>query len=345
MLDARKLPICCGKHLLGYFGLRLLSPGPAADGVIIQNNIIKNGYYKDDLGPTGASGIQCYNCGNMLISHNAISNIQGMGTHITTWNAGATISGLTVTGNVIYSTCLGIVDCGGIYQQDANYASTGISITNNYVRDANPNTTLSGGSGIGSGIYLDDCTSNATVSGNIITGASGGATTTLHGGSNDTLKGNIIDLSGYARQITQYVASGICNGLGGASSPMTGNSYIGNIIIGAGGGGGYFGGTITGATNPAIGGSANGQANDYYNYGGSAISGLGIYGSSQLTVNDSNPQNLNPQLSGCYASAPGSPVFSPAINFPPIIGGWGPPGYTIPPASGPSVPSYPSPTC
>lgn len=326
---------------------------PSAPSVItLTNNIIKNSTGKTSVaaqtgGIAGGNAINCVNCSNLTLSHNAIMNIQEAGTRVTAWASvpGASISGLTISGNFVSNTCLNVTDCGGIYQQDGAYTSTNISITNNYVRDGNPYITGSGGGAIGAGIYLDDCLSNATVSGNIITGMSGGATTLIHGGNNDVYSGNIIDLTSYGRQLTTYLTSFACEGLGGAASPMTGNSYVGNVVIGEGGGGGYFGGTITGAAMPTIGGAGTGQANDYYNYGGSAISSLGIYGASQLTVNDTNPQNVNPQFSGCYVIGSGSGVLSSSINFPPIVGGWGPPGFTIPPAIGGSVPSYPSPTC
>jgi len=64
--------------------------------------------------------------------------------------------------------------------------------------------------------------------------------------------------------------------------------------------------------------------NVYFNYGGGAETTTGNI------VSDSNPIIENPQLSGpAYTMAAGSPVFS-SINFAPIVGGWGPPGFVIP---------------
>jgi hypothetical protein len=52
-----------------------------------------------------------------------------------------------------------------------------------------------------------------------------------------------------------------------------------------------------------------------------------IFGS----ITDNSLVVVNPQTSGwlCSISA-GSPTFSAPVNFAPIAGGWGPPGYLIP---------------
>jgi hypothetical protein len=99
---------------------------------------------------------------------------------------------------------------------------------------------------------------------------------------------------------------------------MSGNEYERNIVIGEGGGGGYT--LLSGSplNAPTI------MNNDYYNYGGSAISSGGSY-------KDTSPVSENPQISGwTYTIAPGSLVFNAPVNFPPIVGGWGPPGFVIP---------------
>jgi hypothetical protein len=313
------------------------SGSSSPNAVTISNNIIQNQYYNDISGPTGGSGIQCYNCTNMAISHNAILNTQGRGLSVQGSTAGASISGLTVTGNYVAKTCQGIQDCGAIYGWDYPSAlSTNITITNNFVRDGNPNITGAPNGGAGSGIYLDNCLSHVIVSGNIVTGMEGGSTIQHNGGIDDTWSGNILDLESFGRANAQFLQAPSTNpsycGL-----TTAGNAYTGNIIIATGGGGTWSGTGTTGAgTLPTI------KNNDYYAYAGGTPSSSAVGNNPQP---DSNPQNVNPQLSGCYSIASGSPAFSSPINFAPIVGGWGPPGYTIPPASGRSVPSYPSPTC
>jgi Right handed beta helix region len=313
------------------------SPGPA--GMVVTQNIIMNG--TEAVGAGGASnqaGIQCFNCTGMVISHNAIHDIAGFGLSVSTGITGATINNLSVTGNNIYDTCTATADCGAIYTEDRFSAlSTGVTITNNFIRDGNTYAGL--GSNAGQGIYLDECSSNMTISGNVVTGRNGSNTLMNNGGANNTWSGNIVDLTGYAQNIAAYQT---ISGAGDAcdSGPQTGNKYVNNVIIGAGGGGGYFGYLPVPYAQPIIGGS--GQANDYYNHAGSAISSSGIY---TVTANDALPQRVAPQISGCYVIAGGSPVLSSPINLPPLVGGWGPPGWVIPPASGSSVPSYPSPTC
>jgi hypothetical protein len=95
--------------------------------------------------------------------------------------------------------------------------------------------------------------------------------------------------------------------------------------VGRGGGGGYTKLSGSPLNAPTI------ENNDYYNYGGSAISSEGLY-------SDSNPVKQNPQLSACYAIASDSPVLFPPVYFRRLPIHWGPPGYVIPNSG--STPSY-----
>jgi hypothetical protein len=83
-------------------------------------------------------------------------------------------------------------------------------------------------------------------------------------------------------------------------------------------------------------------ANDFFGYGSTAPDHTGSGGAAA----DSNPQNVSPQLSGCYVSAPGGAVFQLPIGWPSggIPGGWGPPGFALS-VEATYLPSYPSPTC
>jgi hypothetical protein len=197
--------------------------------------------------------------------------------------------------------------------------ATNIQLTNNYIHDGNTNAAL--GSGYGCAIYADDCTSNVTESGNVLTGRNGANTLLVHGGSNVHQVGNLTDLGTYGQSVAAFQTSGAS---GCSSAEMSGNEYENSIVIGAGGGGGFALLSGTPQHTPTI------QDNDYYNYGGAAISsGSGAYA-------DTNPVRVDPQLSGwSYSIAAGSPVFAAPVSFPPLVGGWGPPGYALPETGSP----------
>jgi hypothetical protein len=101
---------------------------------------------------------------------------------------------MRITNNVLLNTNSLHLDGSAIYLQDANTTTTNILISNNFIRDYGTDTS----SDQRRGIYLDDGLSNATISGNIIAGL-GAYAFQYHGGHNDIITGNIIDLE-YAPQ-------------------------------------------------------------------------------------------------------------------------------------------------
>jgi hypothetical protein len=224
-------------------------------------------------------------------------------------------------------------DGGAIYinMRNTNVNGGHVTISNNFVEDF-------GASGVqAEGIYLDDDSSNVTVSGNVIgpmnPAAAGTASkaTIVNGGSNNTFSDNIIDLGTTG---TEFITSFQTAGAGGSLFfNWTGaNVFEDNVIVAN-----YAGATNTG--NPF--GLGNNeeyvqgvnyptqfaiiQDNAYQNYGGGSISTQGNI------VNDANPVLVNPQVSGpAYTVASGSSVFGSPVNFTPIVGGWGPSGFVIP---------------
>jgi hypothetical protein len=294
-------------HDFQYAGI---SSGGGANNLLVENNLIFNGYYAS--GSSNPGGISCYGCGNTTISHNVIHDMAQFGVSMS--NVNGNISNLLVTGNIVYNTCTAIADCGALYVQDTTATATNLQFSNNYIHDGNVFATL--GSGYGSALYADDCTSNVTESGNVLTGRNGSNTSMVHGGSNVQQIGNLTDLGTYAQHVAVFQTSGVS---GCSSATMSGNEYENNIVIGAGGGGGYA--LLSGSpmNTPTI------KGNDYYSYGSAAISsGSGSY-------SDSDPVSENPQLSGwTYEIASASPVLKSPVNFPPLVGGWGPPGYVLP---------------
>ncbi len=295
-------------HNFQYAGI---GSGGGATNLTVENNVIFNGYTATNS--SNPAGISCYSCGNATISHNVIHDMAMFGVSMSTAN-GVDISNLLVTGNVVYNTCTANADCGALYVQDVTAAATNIRLTNNYVHDGNTFAGL--GSGYGAALYADDCTSNVTESGNVVTGRNGSNTFMVHGGSNIHQTGNLTDLASFGQHVAVFQTSGVS---GCSNAAMSGNEYQNNIIIGGGGGGGYA--LLSGSPmhSPTI------TNNDYYNYGGAAISsGSGSYG-------DANAVRVDPQISGwAYDIAPGSPVFSSPVSFPALVGNWGPPGYVLP---------------
>jgi hypothetical protein len=188
-----------------------------------------------------------------------------------------------------------------------------------------------------SGIYLDQDTNNVLVSGNIIgppeTGASnansygGGAAVIVNSGNHDVVTGNIIDLGS-----APYTFAEIIAGSDPANASSGGDVFSGNIVLSRFTGNSLA--TFTGVSGTAFMQGVDGQFNSseftiannvYHNYaGGQELSNGNV-------ASDSSPNHFDPQISGpLYTIAAGSPVFGGGINFTPIVGGWGPPGFVIP---------------
>ena len=280
-----------------------------SSAITIENNTVYNGYY--NLGYAGdAAGIYGNNCDDCVVSHNVVHDIFGMGIR---WYIS---TNLQIAGNVVSTTCTGVPDCGGIYYQDVPMTSTGVHIAGNYVHDGNLAAAGKDGA-VGSGIYLDDCTSNVTVSGNVMTGRNGNNTTMIHGGSNNVFAGNLTDLSSYDHLYMAIQTSGAC--ASGFGNVMSGNRYVNNVVVGdiARMGAGNW--AVDKPQNPLL--VSN---NDFFGYGGTTVTAGGEYAASSSASQD-------PQLScWVYDLASGSPVTGAPTSFPGLTRGWGPPGYSIP---------------
>jgi hypothetical protein len=276
--------------------------------LVVENNVLFDEYSAS--GSSNPGGFSCYGCGSTTISHNVFHDMAQFGVSVT--NSNGDISNLQVTGNVFYSTCTAVANCGALYVEDTSGTATNIQLTDNYIHDGNTFAALD--SGYGSALYVADCTSNVVESGNVLTGRNGANTNFVQSGSNVRQAGNLTDLAGFGQRVATFQTS---SASGCATSG--GNEYENNIVISAGGGGGYV---LLSGSPPSTPMIAN---NDYYNYGGSPISsGSGSY-------SDSNPVQENPGLTGwAYALETDSPVFAPPTSFPPLVAGWGPPGYVLP---------------
>jgi len=288
---------------------------------------------------------------NSTIANNYVHDIGSQGIASYAYYAGQSINGTVIKNNVVLRAVQRMSDGGAIYTNMHSGIQTDyVTITNNYVADQGSANTW----GV-HGIYLDDLSSNVMVTGNVVappTAGTGTGSGSQYGtnaisafldnsGNHNTVSGNIVDLgsSGYVSTIVFYYDSAELHDVG-----MDGDTFTGNIVISN-----FTGGVktnVSGVTGyayfentPAVGQDPKGfsytiRSNAYRNYAGGPIS------SSGPVTSDSNPITEDPQISGWdYTIAGGSPVFNSPVNFAPIIGGWGPPGFVIPTAgSAPSAP-------
>jgi hypothetical protein len=283
---------------------------------------------------TGGSGgfnplLLIENATNTRILNNYVHDTASQGIALYAFYGGQSIDGSVISGNVVTHTVQQMSDGGAIY---LNMRSTGdsgghVTVTDNLVRDF-------GASGItgASGIYLDDNTSNVTVTGNVVgpptegtvsTGNLGATAFQVHDGNHNTISGNIADLgdSGRTFAAVWYNDSASMAGIG--SNTFTGNvvisSFTGNQSTNFTGQGGYTYFENAAGSNFTI------QNNIYYNYAGGQVRTDGAMAS------DSHPMFANPQLSGwTYHVATGSPALSAPVALPTIATKWGPPGFVIP---------------
>jgi VCBS repeat-containing protein len=271
---------------------------------------------------------------NLMVKNNYVHDMVSMGISLWAYDAGTSLDGSVVSGNVVLRTVEASSDGGAIY---VNMKSTGdagghVLITNNFVRDYG-----SAGNTSANGIYLDDNASNVTVSGNVIGPASTQAGIAssgffVHNGNNDHIFGNVLDLGASGGEYT--VQWGFDSG---SITNMSGNTFTNNIVISGFTGNQNTIGWANGVSYVQGGGNPSDytiQDNVYFNYAGGQVRTDG-----NLST-DSNPIFENPQISGwSYQITKSSPVFTAPINFSAILGGWGPPGFVIPQTG--AVPSSP----
>lgn len=327
------------------------SDDPFCDSVTISNNYFANGYTTTNLGWSGGAIWQDGQATRSTFTHNAITNQYGSGIRVVPFSGTAspyTYSGLTITGNVLLNVNQYPGDNGAIYREDIYEKSTGVSVTNNFIRDYQNTSSIYNGHvpKADVAIYLDQGSSNTIVSGNVIgptqlnsivgsSSVNSPMAFLTTDGHNNSFIGNIVDLGAAANiQNMNY-------GSDGFGVPMTGNVIEQNIFIGK------WSGTQQSwslGVGPYAWPSSNGNVpvfptlthNMYFNYGTGSLSTTGNNYSDASPTTASNPSFASSQCT--YTLSGGSPALNAPISFPGITGGWGPPGYTIP-CTG-TAPSY-----
>lgn len=151
-----------------------------------------------------------------VVTGNLVSGSDYAGILVDTYGA-ADVSGTRIAGNIVLNTCRKVRDCGAIYVNDRPRRSTGVIIEDNVVRDFGPPKTH------GRGIYLDDWASNVMVRRNVISGP-GAYAFQIHGGSNNLITGNKVDMNGIGTFLLYQRFSNTPDGT------MRGNRVIANAI-------------------------------------------------------------------------------------------------------------------
>ena len=272
------------------------------------------------------------------IANNYVHDLGSQGIATYAYYAGQSIDGITIKNNVILRAVQRVSDGGAIYtNMHSGNQSDYVTVSNNYVADqGSPNTW-----GV-HGIYLDDLSSNVSVTGNVVAAPSAGTgtgsgsqygTNALSaffdtGGNHNLISGNIVDLGSSASVsvvIFAYPAEAIDVG-------MQGDTFTGNIVISNFTGAlqthvsANYGYAYSEDTNDPRGYSYTIKNNIYWNY---ASGGQVFYNGNAL--NDSAPIQADPQVSGWdYTIQGSSPAYTSSAAFQPILGGWGPPGFVIP---------------
>jgi hypothetical protein len=178
--------------------------GGGGDNFTLENSELSFNHGSGACGD-GFPPMTCIGPGkNWKIANNYVHDTLSQGIGLFAFNSTDSIDGAVITGNVVIRACQTIADCGAIY---TNMRSSGINggqvtISNNFVRDWG-SSALSGTGGV-RGIYLDDNSSNETVTGNIVGPPTRGALNSgndnnsgafiVNGGTNNTYTGNLVDL-------------------------------------------------------------------------------------------------------------------------------------------------------
>lgn len=297
-----------------------------------------NTYVNNDIGfntvtSWNAAAIYCDGANpKTTIRNNYVHDLGSMGVAMNSYYDPADdFDGSVIENNVILRTVQRMSDGGAIYlEMFAGQQHTHVMIANNFIRDY-------GAPGISgaTGIYLDQGSSNVTVTGNIIGPPTEGSVGSGNGGAfgfqvntghDNHISGNILDLGNSGRV---WIASWYWEAKAAYSSDTSGNTFTGNIIVS-----GFRGSQTTNFTgtrgfsyfqHPSEPTSPTIRDNVYYSYTGGQVRTDGNI------TGDSHPIFKNPRLSGrTYQLAEGNPAVDGPVDFKPIVGGWGPPGFVIP---------------
>ena len=195
-------------------------------GIELKNRSNKNQLADNTIDGTAApethgGGIFVHGGDNNRISHNLIRNTAGFGIGISNWDSDTINIANIVEYNRLQATTLTAEDSGAIYILGRSGIDTQTIVAGNVI------------DGVGSqnrhnvGIYLDDSTSGAVVTHNLIRRV-GSDAVQIHGGSDNVVENNLLDLTeGNSSAILFQSAPADTN----PTNRQTGNVVERNVII------------------------------------------------------------------------------------------------------------------
>jgi parallel beta-helix repeat protein len=232
------------------------------------------------------------------ITHNLVENSNYNGIALAP-NTTDSITGSSITNNLVINSCISVSDCGAIYVEDPGQASTGVVIAYNKIDKYGTVSTNS------KGIYIDNTASNITVEYNVVYG-SGMYGFHINGGHGNLIQNNIFDITGVSAMALYQKWS---------ADTMLNNAFKCNIV--------YAGNSGPPALWQNIGAGVppNDNGNLYWGTGGN-LPNIGIV--------DAAPHYSNPNFvnvgAGNYAFAGANPAsycgFAPIsmANYGPVAG-------------------------
>jgi parallel beta-helix repeat protein len=198
----------------------------AASGIELKDGSDGNQLSDNTIDGTGApetqgGGIFVHGAHNNRVSHNLVRNTAGFGIAISNWDDSTINIGNVVEYNLLQATTLTASDSGAIYVLGRSSVDTQTVIAGNVI------------DGVGApgrhnvGIYLDDSTGGAIVTGNLVRRI-GSDAVQIHGGSDNIIDSNLLDLSeGGPSAVLFQRAPADTN----PTSQQTGNVVERNVII------------------------------------------------------------------------------------------------------------------
>lgn len=191
-----------------------------AAGVVVSGNVITD---TGTIANAGASNAAVVVGDGGIISVNRVQRTAYHGLRF----SGASDS--KVNGNMVTDYCMRLSDCGGIYTWNGATKparTTGMSSTVSQNRLAsawsNVEGAVGGGSGLVAGVYLDNFSTNVTVSNNTVAASSIGLH--LHNGSVNTVRDNQFWLATRA-------ALSVSMDMTGTTDWLTGNVFTRNMLV------------------------------------------------------------------------------------------------------------------
>jgi parallel beta-helix repeat protein len=188
-----------------------------SDNNIVEDNIIDGTNAPETFG----GGVFLHTAKANRVSHNTIRHTLGFGIGVMNWDDKTINVDNIIEYNLIRDTATTSQDSGAIYILGRSGVDTGVVIAGNIIDGVGGPTQHA------VGIYLDDSTNGATVVYNIVRGA-GSDSVQIHGGSDNFVSNNILDLG---RDRTSAVLFQAAPADTNPLNAQTGNVVTQNIIM------------------------------------------------------------------------------------------------------------------